>query len=486
MSTVRTRFAPSPTGFLHIGGARTALFNYLFARHSGGVFVLRVEDTDRERSTDASTDAILDSLRWLGLEWDEGPFFQSERGDLYRAEAERLLAAGHAYRCYCTAEELEQQRQAAQAAGRKPMYDRRCRNRTEPAAAGTPFTIRFKAPLAGETAVHDAIRGNVVFQNAEIDDLIIVRSDGSPIYNFSVVVDDATMNITHNIRGEDHLPNTPKQVLLYQALGYAPPVFAHVPLVLGLDRARLSKRHGATSVLSYRDAGYLPQALNNYLVRLGWSHGDQEIFSHRELIEAFSLEALGSSAGVFNPEKLEWVNAQHIKRTPASALAQEIKPFITARGWTVPGDDAWLERMVATLHDRAKTLVELVDLSAYYLSDDVRIEPAAAAKHLRTANRDAVRDLRAALDVLPAWTASAIKEAFESVLARHQLALGKLAQPVRVALTGGTVSPGIFEVAEVLGRERALARLDKALPLIDAGAPASVPGGGPEGRRNTV
>src|SRR4029453_14312550 len=261
MSTGRTRFAPSPTGFLHIGGARTALFNYLFARHSGGVFVLRVEDTDRERSTDASTDAILDSLRWLGLEGDEGPFFQSERGDLYRAEAERLLAAGHAYRCYCTAEELEQQRQAAQAAGRKPMYDRRCRGRTAPAAAGTPFTIRFKAPLAGETVVHDAIRGNVVFQNAEIDDLIIVRSDGSPIYNFSVVVDDATMRITHNIRGEDHLPNTPKQVLLYQALGYAPPVFAHVPLVLGLDRARLSKRHGATSVLSYRDAGYLPQAL---------------------------------------------------------------------------------------------------------------------------------------------------------------------------------------------------------------------------------
>jgi glutamyl-tRNA synthetase len=337
MLTVRTRFAPSPSGFLHIGGARTALFNYLFARHSGGVFVLRVEDTDQQRSTAASMDAILESLRWLGLDWDEGPFFQSQRGDLYRAHAERLLAEGNAYRCYCSPQDLAQQRQAAQAAGRKPMYDRRCRERSAPPAAAAPYTIRFKAPLVGETVVADAIRGKVVFQNAEMDDLIIVRSDGSPVYNFSVVVDDATMSITHNIRGEDHLPNTPKQVLIYEALGYTPPIFAHVPLVLGLDRARLSKRHGATSVLSYRDDGYLPQALNNYLVRLGWSHGDQEIFSHAELIEVFSLDALGSSAGVFNPEKLEWVNAQHLKRTPPDELARRIKPFIAARGWTVPG-----------------------------------------------------------------------------------------------------------------------------------------------------
>jgi glutamyl-tRNA synthetase len=466
MSTVRTRFAPSPTGFLHIGGARTALFNYLFAKHSGGVFVLRVEDTDRERSTEASTAAILDGLRWLGLDWDEGPFFQSERGDLYRAAAERLLASGFAYRCYCTPDELEAERQAAQAAGRKPTYDRRCRDRGGPPSPQARFTIRFKTPLDGETVVADAIRGKVVFQNAEIDDFIILRSDGSPIYNFSVVVDDASMQITHNIRGEDHLPNTPKQVLLYHALGHTPPLFAHVPLVLGVDRARLSKRHGATSVQSYREAGFLPQALNNYLVRLGWSHGDQEIFTHAELIDAFALEALGSSAGVFNPEKLEWVNAQHLKRTSTAELAQLVKPFIATRGWTVPGDDAWLARMVATLQDRAKTLVELVDLAAYYLDDAIPIAPAAAAKHLRQANRDAFGDLRAALAALPAWSASAIKEAFESVLGRHQLALGNLAQPVRVALTGGTVSPGIFEVAEVLGRERTLARLDTALPLI--------------------
>ena len=472
MSTVRTRFAPSPSGHLHIGGARTALFNFLFARHSGGVFVLRVEDTDRERSTAASMDAILESLRWLGLEWDEGPFFQSERGDLYRAHAERLLAEGHAYRCYCSAADLEQQRQAAQAAGRKPMYDRRCRALAAPPAADAPYTIRFKTPLAGETAVIDAIRGRVVFQNTELDDLIIVRSDGSPTYNFSVVVDDATMAITHNIRGEDHLPNSPKQVLMYQAFGYTPPLFAHLPLVLGLDRARLSKRHGATSVLSYRDDGYLPQALNNYLVRLGWSHGDQEIFSQAELIESFALDALGSSAGVFNPEKLEWVNAQHLRRLPVAELAHLIKPFIAARGWSLPGDDAWLERMAATLQERAKTLVELVDLAAYYFSDQIAIEPSAAAKHLGRANLDAMRDLRSALAALPEWSADSIKQAFESVLSRHQLALGKLAQPVRVALTGGTVSPGIFEVAEVMGRTRVLDRLDRALPLIGASSAA--------------
>jgi len=472
MSSVRTRFAPSPTGFLHLGGARTALFNYLFTRHCGGVFILRVEDTDRERSTAAAMDEILESLRWLGLEWDEGPYFQSERGVLYRAHAERLLAEGNAYRCYCTAAELEEQRQTAQAAGRKPMYDRRCRALADAPETDTPFTIRFKAPLSGETVVSDAIRGNVVFQNAELDDLIIVRSDGTPTYNFCVVVDDASMGITHNIRGEDHLPNTPKQVLMYQALGYPPPLFAHVPLVLGLDRARLSKRHGATSVLSYREQGYLPAAINNYLVRLGWSHGDQEIFTPAELIDAFTLEALGSSAGVFNPEKLEWVNAQHLRRIPPAELAQLVKPFIAARGWTIPGDDAWLERMVVTLQERAKTLVELVELAAYYFVDEVAIEPAAAAKHLGKANLDAVRDLRAALAALPEWTVDAIKQAFEAVLARHQLALGKLAQPVRVALTGGTVSPGIFEVAEVIGRDRVLARLDRALPLIGASSAA--------------
>ena len=465
MSSVRTRFAPSPTGYLHIGGARTALFNFLYARHHGGTFVLRVEDTDRERSTAEATQAILGSLQWLGLQWDEGPFFQSERTALYRDHAERLLACGRAYRCYCTPAELEQRRQAAQAEGRKPMYDRRCRERRD-APAGQPFTIRFKTPLTGETLVHDALRGAVTFQNSEIDDLIIVRSDGSPTYNFCVVVDDALMAITDNIRGDDHLANTPKQVLMYEALDFPTPRFAHVPLILGLDRARLSKRHGATSVLSYRDEGFLPAALNNYLARLGWSAGDQEIFTGEELIEKFSLEHVGASAGVFNPEKLEWVNAQHLKMTPASVIASLLKPFLAERGWTPPGDDDWLARAAATLQERAKTLVDLLDQGAYYFSDAVTIDEAAAAKHLAKGNRNALRDLRDALAALDEWTVAAIEVAFQAILARYGLALGKLAQPVRVALTGGTVSPGIYELIEVVGRERSVARLDRVMPMV--------------------
>ena len=470
MAAIRTRFAPSPTGYLHIGGARTALFNFLYARHHGGTFVLRVEDTDRERSTDAATAAILDSLRWLGLTWDEGPFFQSERTALYLEHAERLLAAGHAYRCWCTAEALEQQRQAAQAEGRRAMYDRRCRERRDQPAG--PFTIRFKTPLVGETLVHDALRGVVTFQNAEIDDLIIVRSDGSPTYNFCVVVDDATMGITDNIRGDDHLANTPKQVLMYQALGFAPPRFAHVPLILGLDRARLSKRHGATSVLAYRDEGYLPAALNNYLARLGWSAGDQEIFTAEELIAKFSLDHVGASAGVFNPEKLDWVNAQHLKAMAPEEIAALLEPFIAARGWQVPAGDGWLARLAAALRERASTLVDLLDQGAYFFTDAVTIDPAAAAKHLAKANRQALDALRDALASLEPWSVPAIESAVQTVLAGHGLALGKLAQPLRVALTGGSVSPGIYEVIELVGRTRCLARLDAALPLVGGTAAA--------------
>lgn len=470
MAAIRTRFAPSPTGYLHIGGARTALFNFLYARHHGGTFVLRVEDTDRERSTDAATAAILDSLRWLGLSWDEGPFFQSERTALYLEHAEQLLAGGHAYRCWCTAEALEQQRQAAQAEGRRAMYNRRCRERRD--QPDGPYTIRFKTPLVGETLVHDALRGVVTFQNAEIDDLIIVRSDGSPTYNFCVVVDDATMGITDNIRGDDHLANTPKQVLMYQALGFTPPRFAHVPLILGLDRARLSKRHGATSVLAYRDEGYLPAALNNYLARLGWSAGDQEIFTAEELIAKFSLDHVGASAGVFNPEKLDWVNAQHLKATPPEEIAALLEPFVAARGWQAPGDDGWLTRLAAALRERATTLVDLLDQGAYFFTDAVAIDPAAAAKHLAKANRSALDALRASLAALEPWSVPAIEAAVQTVLASHGLALGKLAQPLRVALTGGSVSPGIYEVIELVGRTRCLARLDAALPLVGGTAAA--------------
>jgi glutamyl-tRNA synthetase len=462
---VRTRFAPSPTGSLHIGGARTALFNYLFARHEGGAFILRIEDTDRERSTQESIDGILEALKWLRLDWDEGPIFQSQRSELYREHAERLLSAGKAYRCCCSAADLEAKRQAATQAGRPPMYDRTCRSLTAP-MPGRPFTIRFKAPLEGETVVEDLVKGHVVFQNRELDDLILVRSDGTPVYNFCAVVDDALMAVTHNIRGEDHLTNTPKQIQLYRALGYKEPAFAHIPLILGLDRSRLSKRHGATSVLAYRDMGYLPDAVVNYLVRLGWSYGDQEIFTRAELIEKFTLENVGKAAGVYNAEKAEWVNFQYLKSMPTTELGAAVKPFIAAKGYRVP-DDAWLTKMVTTLRERAKTLLELVESGEFYFRDTITFDPDAAAKHLRPEIAEPLRLLRTELARLSDWNVESIKAAFDVVTRQFGLSLGKIAQPVRVAMTGGTSSPGIFEVLDVLGRERSLERLDRAIVWIN-------------------
>ncbi|MCK6553453.1 glutamate--tRNA ligase [Candidatus Binatia bacterium] len=467
MSPVRTRFAPSPTGYLHIGGARTALFNYLFARHHGGAFILRIEDTDRERSTKESIQAILDALAWLRLEWDEGPFFQSQRSTVYTAQAERLLSAGKAYRCYCTPEELESRREAAMQAGRKPMYDRTCRERSEP-VAGRPAVIRFAAPLDGDTVVPDLVKGHVVFQNQELDDIIIVRSDGTPTYNFCAVVDDAAMAVTHIVRGEDHLTNTPKQIQMYRALGFEVPAFAHIPLILGLDRSRLSKRHGATSVMAYRDMGYLPDALVNYLVRLGWSHGDQELFTRAELIEKFSLDSVGTAAGVYNQEKAEWVNFQYLKALSPEALAEAVKPHVTAKGWTIRGDDAWLARAMVTVQERGKTLVEIVEAATCYFVDELTMDPAAVTKHLKAEVREPLTALRAGLADLGAWSHDPIKGVFETVMAQFGLGLGKLAQPVRVAMTGGAVSPGIFEVLEVLGKDRTMARLDAALARLAA------------------
>ena len=462
---VRTRFAPSPTGYLHIGGARTALFSYLFARHHGGKFILRIEDTDRERSTQESVRAIIDALTWLRLEWDEGPLFQSQRMGLYRQRAEQLLRGDKAYRCYCSREIVDAKRKAAMKSGRKLMYDRTCRNLAR--APGTqPFAVRFKAPLEGETVVPDLVKGNVIFPNSELDDLILVRSDGTPTYNFCAVVDDAEMAITHIIRGEDHLTNTPKQIQLYRALGYAEPALAHIPLILGPDRARLSKRHGATSVMAYRDMGYLPDALVNYLVRLGWSHGDQEIFSRAELIEKFSLETVGKAAGVYNLEKAEWLNFQYLKAMPVGALAEAVKPFIARKGYTVPGDDAWLACMVATLQERAKTLVELVEMAHYYLSPTIAIDAGAARKFLKPEILEPLRALRAQLADLAEWNVEAIRGCFERVIGRFGLSLGQIAQPVRVAATGSSSSPGIFEVLDVLGKERSLARVDGAIERI--------------------
>lgn len=470
MATVRTRFAPSPTGYLHIGGARTALFNYLFARHHGGKFILRIEDTDRERSTPEAIEAIVQALTWLELDWDEGPFFQTQRYPLYKEKIQELLAAGKAYPCTCTSEVLDAKRQAALKEKRKPIYDGACRPMGGKIAAmpeGKPYTIRFLSPQDGTTVVEDAVKGPVVFENRELDDLIIARSDGTPTYNFCVVVDDIDMRITHVIRGDDHLSNTPRQILLYQALERTPPQFAHVPLILGPDKARLSKRHGATSVTAYRDMGYFPEALSNYLVRLGWSHGDQEIFSRDELIEKFSLEAAGKSAGVFNPEKLLWLNFHYLKNRPLSRLAEEIVPFIKAKGYAVTHDRAWLEKMIATLRERAKTLVDLVDLAHFYLSDDIPFDEKAAKRFLTLEAREPLAELIQKFEALADFSESSIEKVFTEVLQQRNLPLGKLAQPVRVALTGSTVSPGIYEVIAVLGKERTLARLHRALQTIE-------------------
>jgi len=459
---VRTRFAPSPTGYLHIGGARTALFNHLYARRHGGVFVLRVEDTDAKRSTPEAIAAIIDGLAWLGLDADEGPFFQTQRLDLYRERAERLLAAGLAYRCWCTPEELEARRGAAASQGRSPAYDRSCRSRTAPPAGREAHVVRMKTALDGATRVEDLVKGNVVFQHAELDDFILVRSDGSPTFLFAGVVDDVEMHITHVIRGDDHLANTPRQIQIYRALDAPLPAFAHLPLILGLDKTRLSKRHGATAVTAYRDMGYLPDALVNYLARLGWSHGDQELFSRAELVEHFALEHVGSSPGVFNPEKLEWVNFQHLKELTPAMLAGLIPPYLAQAGLPVPDDRAWLERVVGSLRERAKTLVELATQARYFLVDDVELDAAAAAKHLTPAVAPLLADLQARLASLARFDEANVEHAFEDAVAVHGVKLGKLAQPVRVAVTGGTASPGIFEVLALVGRERTLRRLAAA------------------------
>ncbi|HLW71253.1 MAG TPA: glutamate--tRNA ligase [Candidatus Binataceae bacterium] len=476
--TVRTRYAPSPTGALHIGNVRSGLFAYLFARHNHGVFILRIDDTDVERSTAESLDEILESLRWLGVTWDEGPpdskYFQSNRFERYRASALQVLRAGKAYPCYCSAAELDAMRQQAQREHRKPGYDGRCRDRTPPAdlakielpdkSAGRNYTIRFRSPREGETVVDDLIKGRAVFANSELDDLIIFRSDGVPTYNFATVLDDADFGITHVVRGDDHLPNTPRQMQIFYALGLTPPAYAHLPMVMGADGQKLSKRHGATSVFAYRDLGYFPEALLNYLVRLGWSHGDQEIFSLQEMFDYFDFAECGKSAGIFNAEKLLWLNFHYMKERPLEQLAREVRPFIEKRGWTVPGDDAWLCKMIATLRERAKTLVELVDFAGFYLNDAITIDLKAAAKFLKPEMAEPLTTLAADLHALgDDFTELAIQTVFERVLAKYELKLGQLAQPVRVALTGGTVSPGIYEVIAVLGRSRTVARLQSAL-----------------------
>ncbi len=469
MDSVITRFPPSPTGFLHVGGARTALFNWLYARHSGGRFVLRFEDTDVERSTRQSVDAILDSMTWLGIDWDEGPYFQSERLPVYRAHLQKLLDTGHAYHCTCSPEDIEAMRREASARGGKPRYDGRCRDKQRPAS--NDAVIRFKAPVTGTTVVDDRVKGPIAFQNSELDDFIICRSDGMPMYNLAVVVDDITMGINTIIRGDDHVNNTPKQILLYKALGAPLPLFAHVPMVLGNDRSRLSKRHGAMSVTEYREMGYLPDAMLNYLVRLGWSHGDQEFFTRQELIEKFSLENIGKSAGIFDTAKLLALNAEHIREAPPQTLAAPLQPFLKAHDVAVP-DSLPMAQVIGTLQPRSKTLVEMADGALFYFQSPIVYEDKAAAKFLKPAALEPLRQLTAALAQLDDFSDEKIESAFVQTMEATGLKLGKIAQPVRVALSGKTVSPGIFEMIRVLGREETLARINQALTFIEARAAA--------------
>lgn len=468
--TVRTRFAPSPTGSLHIGGARTALFSWLYARRHGGVFVLRVEDTDRERSTEASVQAILDSMQWLGLQADEGPFFQTQRFERYGELVQQLLSEGKAYRCYCTREELDALRAEQMQQKQHVRYDGRCRKRSGPRDGVSPV-VRFKNPLDGTVHVNDLVRGHVTFANEQLDDLIIARSDGTPTYNFTVVVDDMDMQITHVIRGDDHLNNTPRQINLYEALNAVAPAFAHLPMILGPDGARLSKRHGAASVMAYHDEGYLPHALLNYLVRLGWSHGDQEIFSIDEMVRLFDLADVNKSASTFNPEKLAWLNQQTLRSAEPQSLVEALAWQMQHKGIDVSGGPS-LEVLIQAQRERVKTLSEMADVSRYFYEDFDQFDPQAAKKHLRPVVRDALAALRDRFTALDDWNRATTHAAVETVAAALDLKLGKIAQPLRVAVTGAGVSPAIDITLELVGQEKTVQRIDKALAFIDARARA--------------
>jgi glutamyl-tRNA synthetase len=458
--TVVTRFAPSPTGMLHIGGVRTALFSWLQARRHGGRFILRVEDTDRERSTDEAVRVILEGMRWLGLNEDEGPFFQTQRYDRYRAVLADMLEKGLAYRCYCSKEELDAMREAQLARKEKPRYDGRWRDSTATPPPGVTV-IRFRNPQQGEVVVEDLVHGRTVFQNAELDDLIIQRSDGNPTYNFCVVVDDYDMGVTHVIRGDDHLNNTPRQINMLLALGAKPPAYAHVPMILGADGAKLSKRHGAVSVLEYQKDGYLPDALLNYLVRLGWSHGDQEFFTREEMIAAFDIRDVNKAASAFNPEKLLWLNQQHIIRAPRETLVAALREQLALLGVS-SDDDALCGGVVEALRERAKTMKEMASTSLFFFGEPVMDEKA-VAKHITPDAKALLGELREVFAAAGEWTAPAMHAALQSFAEARSLGLGKVAQPLRVAVTGGTISPPIDATLAVLGRERVLQRLGRAL-----------------------
>lgn len=469
MSAVRTRFAPSPTGYLHIGGVRTALFSWLYARHHGGEFVLRIEDTDRERSTQASVDAILEGMQWMGLDADEGPIYQSDRLARYREVLDQLLDQGLAYYCYCTPEELDAVREEQRAQNIKPRYNRKCRDAKDPSRPDIAPVIRFKNPLEGSVIFEDLVRGRINISNDELDDLVIARGDGMPTYNFAVVVDDMDMGITHVIRGDDHVNNTPRQVNIFNALNASLPVFAHVPMIVGADGQRLSKRHGAVSVLEYRDQGFLPEAMRNYLLRLGWSHGDQEVFSTEEMIGLFDLGEVNRAASAFDLDKLKWLNQHYIKEADADRLGALLATGLKARDVEIASGPA--PRSVAdALRERAQTIDELVDKSLYFYSDFDEYDEGAAKKHLRPVAAEMMSDIRERFERLETWQAQPIHDALQACVEANDSKLGKIAQPLRVAVSGTAATPPIDITLELVGKERTLERIDAAMGFIAARA----------------
>ncbi|RUO79550.1 glutamate--tRNA ligase [Pseudidiomarina taiwanensis] len=461
--SVVTRFAPSPTGYLHVGGARTALYSWLVAKASGGEFVLRIEDTDRERSTQPAIDAILEGMQWLGLNWDQGPFYQTQRFDRYQAYIDQLLAEDKAYKCYCSQERLEKMREEQMARGEKPRYDGHCRD--NPDAKGDSYVIRFRNPQTGVVRFDDHIRGPIEFANTELDDLIIARSDGTPTYNFCVVIDDWEMNITHVIRGEDHINNTPRQINIFQALGAPVPEYAHVSMILGDDGKKLSKRHGAVSVMQYRDDGYLPQAVLNYLVRLGWSHGDQEIFSVDEMIALFKLDDVNKAASAFNTEKLNWLNQHYMKNLPASEVAEHLQWHFAEQGLD-PANGPALETLIELQADRVKTLKEMVEVSRYFYEDFTDFEAGAAKKHLRGVAREPLEVVQQRLAALETWQADAIQAVIHATAEQLEVGMGKVGMPLRVAVTGGGNSPSLDLTLAQIPQAKALARIQMALDFI--------------------
>ena len=466
--TVRTRFAPSPTGYLHIGGARTALFSWLYARKNAGTFILRIEDTDRERSTQASVDAILEGMAWLELNYDEGPFYQTQRFDRYAEVIQQLLDSGYAYRCYCSKDELEQMREQQMARKEKPRYDGYWRERQhETPPAGVEPVIRFKNPHDGVVEFDDMVRGKITVSNAELDDLIIARSDGTPTYNFTVVVDDIDMNVTHVIRGDDHINNTPRQINIMQALGFTPPRYAHVPMILGADGQRLSKRHGAVSVMQYRDEGYLPQALLNYLVRLGWSHGDQEIFSRAEMVEYFNLESINRAPAAFSPEKLLWLNQHYLKTLPVETIEQQLIWHLQQQQLDITNGPA-IADVINAQRERAKTLVEMVAISRYFYEDVKQYDEAAVQKQFKADTAETLRVVKDQLATIDDWQGTAIHHAINQACEQLGVKLGKVGPALRIAVTGGTSSPSLDVTLELIGKARSLQRIERAIEFIQA------------------